>query len=657
GPSCSRNCSSGADQPVIAPILLLGASLAAAALPDPYLWLETGDSARIQKWTAERDAEARAQLAARPGRARLRARLAALAASGAVADFDAAGGRIFTLKLGGAARRPKLYFRDGAADEPGLALDVNALSADGSVTLAWWRPSHDGLLLAYGAALPSGDVELRVRETGSGLDLPDRISRCAEASVAWLPDRTGFYYTRASRQPGAPRSVLLHRIGSDPSRDIPLFQAGSPSDRPEVQASRDGRTLAMTLRREDGLCNVFVADARASEAGLSTAAASGLARCQVRIDAGVVYLLTDDKAPRGRILALRPGRRRWRELIAQGPFVLTDFAPTRAGLLVASLERAEARLRLHDPRSGRALREIPLPGPGSVRLGVEPGAEDALFRHESFVQPPALFRYDLKTARSAAIDSGAGPEAGNFRVERAEISFADARLPLFLVSGRWRKRDAEAPTVLAACGGEFDATPRYEPGLAAWASAGGLWVVPALPGGEELGAAWRQAGRGEGQTRARDALLAAARWLAAEEHTRPGRLALLAGGAAAPAAVAAALSAPELFGTLVLRYPRLDEEPAPYRAALSGRRAPPLLTFSGPCRASPDPGDARRFTAAERAAKADALLLWRPCGGVGDVDLDADLDAESFLFWKLGAEKALEPKSGRPVEKPSPAEY
>src|SRR5579885_3183251 len=129
---------------------------------DPYRWLEDESDPAVQAWV------------------------------GAPVER---GGRLFYTSLRAGQNQAVVRVRSGARDE--VLINPNRLSPDGTIALDWWYPSEDGTLVAYG--LSSGGDELStlyVRQVRSRRDLPDRLERTRAASVAWLPDGSGFYYTR-----------------------------------------------------------------------------------------------------------------------------------------------------------------------------------------------------------------------------------------------------------------------------------------------------------------------------------------------------------------------------------------------------------------------------------------------------------------------------
>ena len=96
----------------------------------------------------------------------------------------------------------------------------------GDASLDWFFPSPHGTRVAYGLSF-GGDEQsvLHVIETESGEVLPDRIPFTSNATVAWLPDESGFA-VNAGTAPDFERVdkvLLVHRLGqTEPSLPEPI---------------------------------------------------------------------------------------------------------------------------------------------------------------------------------------------------------------------------------------------------------------------------------------------------------------------------------------------------------------------------------------------------------------------------------------------------
>ncbi len=95
---------------------------------------------------------------------------------------------------------------------PGARIDPATMAADSAVAIDWFHPSPDGSLVAYG--LSEGGTEnsvLHVLDVATGAVHADLIHNTRAASVAWLPDNTGFWYSvyPPGRRVQPPRSASI----------------------------------------------------------------------------------------------------------------------------------------------------------------------------------------------------------------------------------------------------------------------------------------------------------------------------------------------------------------------------------------------------------------------------------------------------------------
>ncbi|MBI5239465.1 MAG: hypothetical protein HY926_03265 [Elusimicrobia bacterium] len=503
-------------------------------------------------WPASTDTPAAlpgsaAFLAARPGRAALRRAVESALPAAFPEDLAVRGTRLFQLERAGPDRRARITMRPRSLTEPLLVVDESRMGPDAS--LAWWRPSPDGLLLAYGVRDGrTGTVELRLRPAGAGEDLPDRIPRVPDGALAWLPDRTGFYYVRLAAAAPQGAQLLFHTLGMDPSRDVPAASTAAAQGLLDAQVSPDGGLLALSVRRAPGRCETLVLDR--ADPGAAPAPLPAGPQCAGRMlfDGQVLHLLFREAPPRLLSFDLRkPAKPQRRETVLTAPLPARDAVLLRGGLAVLSREAGVSRLQLRG-RDGLATREIAAPGPGSVTaLAADPARGEVFFVWQSLFAPPVLCRYDAGAASTAVLTPGFTRDQERFRLRRVEFAAPDGSLRGLLLASHPRlKRDGANPAVLSALPAAGpDALPAYSPMLVSWLESGGLWAAVEGP----IDAA---------------VLAEAGRWLTAQEYSRPDRIALL--GAAEPGRFAASVWArPD--GTALLRWPpdgRAELGRAPY---------------------------------------------------------------------------------------------
>jgi len=664
-------------------------------IPDPYRWLEDGQDGETRAWTERQNALTESYLAGVPGREKLRRRLDDLLAIGALSVPTPAHGRYFYQRRDGRQNQPVLYVREGVDGEDRVVLDPNALDPGGTTALDWYYPSDDGRLLAYGLSQDGSEQSvLHVLEVERGTNLPDRISRARSADLAWLPDGSGFYYTRYPAPGTVPegeehyhRAVYFHVLGADPTEDALVCQPARKEYWPGVGLSPDGRWLLIGVARTFDQTDLYLGDRRGPAGEVTTpplvAVAEGLAASfEGEVVHGRLFLRTNLEAPTYRLYEVdpeRPERGRWRELVPPRPdAVLEGVRVTGDRLALCYLERASSRLRLAD-LDGGLRREVELPMLGSLfGLGAEWDGRELFFGFSSYTVPPTVYRIDLATGEQTLwrrVEADVDPA----RFEVRQVSFVSrdgTPVTMFLVHPRGLARTGDTPTYLTGYGGfNISMTPAFSRSLLLWLEHGGLVAIPNIRGGGEYGEAWHQGGMLGRKQNSFDDFLAAAEWLIRERYTRPERLAV-AGGSNGGLLMGAVLTQrPELFRAVVVQVPLLDmlryhrfliarlwipeygspDEPgefawlraySPYHHVRAGTAYPSVLLATAESDTRVDPMHARKMAARLQAATSSSrpvLLRLEARAGHGagkplSKVLDELTDIWTFVFSEVGVE-------------------
>jgi prolyl oligopeptidase len=656
-------------------------------IPDPYRWLETGDTEGVRVWTEAQNALTEQYLGGIPGREAIRRRLAQLLTIDSLGAPTPAAGRYFYSRRRGLENQPVLYVREGVHGADRVLLDPNGLDAEGTTALDWYFPSEDGRMLAYGLSLNgSEDSVLQVMDVTTGVVLADRIERTRAAELAWLPDTTGFYYTRYPRDGEVPaeerqyhRAVYFHRLGDDPAGDARVFSPQEKEHWPGVALSPDGRWLIVSVARTFDQTDLYLMDRSAGGPLLAVVRDQPFS-----YDATVVgdrlYVRTNEGAPNYRLFLADPAtptRERWREIVPPCPeAVLDGFLVTRRVLALSYLERATSRLRTTG-LSGGAVREVELPTLGSLfGWGAEPDGDELFYGFSSYIVPPSVYRMalpELEQELWQRVEADIDP--AQFQVRQVEYRSKDATaITMFVVHRRGLVRDGAAPTYLTGYGGfNIPMAPSFSRSLLAWLEQGGVVAVPNLRGGGEYGEEWHKAGMLATKQNTFDDFIAAAEYLIRERYTSPDRLAI-AGGSNGGLLMGAALTQrPELFRAVVIQVPLLDmlryhrfliarlwipeygsaDDPAqfrwlraysPYHRVQDGVAYPAVLLATAESDTRVDPMHARKMAARLQAATASdnpVLLRLEARAGHGAGKpvakvLEELVDTWSFVAHELG---------------------
>jgi prolyl oligopeptidase len=658
---------------------------------DPYGWLERLEDVETQAWLAAQEVATHAVLDAVPGRHWLRATVAGCARHTRLSPPIRAGsdGREFCWQADAGDEKLRFMLRRGPGAPLEPVLDPNTWAGEEALVFA--VPSPDGRLVAFGKAIGGmHDAVIAVLDVQTGRLLADRPRGSDHASVAWLPDGSGFFYT-ACPEPGevpageqAPwNAIYEHRLGSDlPARRI------SAEDQPKqyrcsVEISECGR-FAVLYTWDFVHANVVYLLRLADRALLPVAPAMRSVN-QVQVVDETLLICTDLDAPRGRLcVAPLTAPMQWQTLIPEAEQTLQTVTGVGGRLYAVYSHAASHRVRIH-ALDGTVLRDMTLPALGSVNhndgAGVLSGiagrwrSDEVWVSFESFVQPRSVYRYDYATDRLSPYHvPDSGLDAAAYVTDQVWYPSPDGtQVSMFLVHRGDLPRDGRRPVRLTGYGGfNVSFEPRFTPVNAAWLALGGVLGVAHVRGGGEQGRAWHQAALRTRRQNAFDDYIAAARWLVSAGWTTPARLASRGNSNGGLLVAATAMQASDAFGAVFSRVPVLDmlrfpafsylsaaiveygspDDPvegqylagySPYHNIGADRRYPPMAFVPALNDRSAPPHDPLKMVArlqAEAPHGGPYLLLPLRASGHGGATtlttlIEQDVDELSFCCWAL----------------------
>jgi prolyl oligopeptidase len=545
---------------------------------DPYRWLEEPDSDETRAWVDAQNALTQAWLDEVPARDRIRGRLTGLW------DYERFGvpsreGSHYIYAHNDGLQNQPVILKARDIDAPGaILIDPNSLSEDGTTSVSSLSFSDDGRIVAYAVSTAGSDwLEWRVRDVASATDLEDVVRWSKFSSAAWLPDGSGFFYSRYDAPPPGEalsgvnkhHQVFFHRLGTDQRTDELVY---ARPDQPEwgfnPDVTEDGRFLVIVqwegTHREN---RVFLRDLTKADAPIVPFLdAFDASYTIVGNDGPLFYVLTDRDAGRGRLVAIPTGDADpsgWRTLIpeADGRDVLAHAVMIGDRFLTLWRTDAHEQLRVYG-LGGTFERRIPLPTLGSI-AAVSGRRRDgeAFYAFTSFVYPTTTFRYDPETGESAVFrrpDVAFDP--ADYEVSQLFYDSRDGtRIPMFIVHRTGMARDGRNATLLYGYGGfNISLTPAFSPATVGWLELGGIFAVANIRGGGEYGREWHEAGRRARKQNAFDDFIAAAEYLIRERYTSRERLAIHGASNGGLLVAAAMIQRPDLFAAVVPQVGVLD---------------------------------------------------------------------------------------------------
>ncbi len=662
---------------------------------DPYRWLEQ-ETEQVKAWTDAQNERTEHILEGIAGRAEIQAGIERLMSVG---ELEApvprktpwSAWRYFYLRRQGMDNQPTLIVREGLEGPDRVVVDVNDVAEDGTAAIDWYYPSTDGRYVAYGMSRDGTEEStLYVREVGRDGEVrerDERIARTRHCSLAWKPDGTGFYYTRypargevPEGQEGYHRKVFEHRLGQPSEQDGEVFgQAREMTDSPSVVMSPDGRWLVVVVYQGWAKAELYVRDLRRPGSGFSAVAVGKEAIYTPIATNDAIFVLTNDGAPRGRLIRvdpLRPAREHWEEIIPEGQHALEDVTLV-GGQLIAAYQKDASSWLLRFDIKGKLLGEIGLPVLGTAGVRGAQDGHEAFVAFTSFAVSAEILRVSLRGEVKQTVwqrmDSPL--RADDVLVDQFFATSKDGtRVPYFVVRKTGVALDGTAAAVLAAYGGfNLSMLPQFLRGAGVLVEAGGVFVQASLRGGGEYGEDWHRAGMLANKQNVFDDMIAVTEDVVRRKVAAPHRLAISGGSNGGLLVGAMVVQRPDLFRAAVARVPLMDmlryqhfliaklwvaeygasDDPdlfpvlraySPYHNVKEGTAYPATLITAAEGDSRVHPFHARKMTAAlQYATASDEPILARIESKAGHgagkpvtKRVQEYTDVYAFLMWKLG---------------------
>jgi prolyl oligopeptidase len=477
----------------------------AAALADPFLWLEPPEDHAARAWAKARTAEAVAALGTDPRFPAFRRAALETLGTGEAPDFPVLRGEA-VYRFSQSIENPRGLWQVTdtgryASRTPAwrTLIDLDALAkAEGQ---DWRWQGSTCLGPAYRRCLvrltPGGDRSVwREFDVASGTFVEGGFHFGPDlADLAWADQDTVLLAaasgTKERAATGYPRAVRLWTRRTDPFMAAPVIQGDTVSGVNVASFLSEARKFLIVTA---------VTEAHSSQTYLLRDGAAVL----LPVDGGADFqTVTGPHA----IFALR---RAWPPYPA-GALIALDLAAFEAS--------GDVRVTLVAEPSGREAFEGVVPFAGSGR---------AVFSTEGFLTPPAL--YWSEDAGVGLSLTGQGPalfQAGGLAVSSFEARSADGTpVPYFLVVPDGA--NGPIPLILSAYGGfGVSSVPVYDPVLGRlWLARGGAYVLAQVRGGGEFGPSWHADGTGPFGARTMEDLEAVARDLIRQGVTTHEKLGL-----------------------------------------------------------------------------------------------------------------------------------
>ena len=528
---------------------------------DPYRWLEEEKSEEVSAWVESQNTLARPYLAELPSRERYKERLTALWDYEKYSTPYMVNGKLFYSYNDGLQNQYVLYMADGVNGEPEVLIDPNTLSEDGTVSMASTELSPKASFLAY--MLSDGGTDwktIHVRDTSKKSDLTDTIKGIKFSNIAWLPDESGFFYSRYPQNEAGKYddsqtvSIYFHAIGTAQSEDKKVFAFDNkPTWNPYPSVVQDGKTLLISVFEGYQANGVYAKSLVNDNSELVPVFDKWDGRYDlIGEHDDELFFTSTANAPTGKVIKVDfdGGVKATETVIESTSDTLSSVSLLGEKLFAQYLKDVKGQVSVFD-LNGEKIDEIAFNDIGSVSgFDGSKNADTTFYKLTGFTNPGQVFAYDVKSGESSlfkSIDTGVNYD--DFETKQIFYTSKDGtKVPMFIVHKKGLKLDGNNKTLLYGYGGfNISLLPRYSVSRMVWVEQGNVLAIANLRGGGEYGQQWHKAGTKLDKQNVFDDFIAAGEYLVESGYTTPEKMGIQGGSNGGLLVGATLTQRPDLF--------------------------------------------------------------------------------------------------------------
>lgn len=655
-------------------------------ITDPYRWLENGENTDVQKWTKIQNNLAKRTLSKFSIPSKYRKELEKVFNVTTFGLPRKCSESYFWNEKKGNENQAVLYYKKGITGKPIELVNPNKLDKSGLTSLDYWNVSKTGRYIAYGLS-KSGDENstLFIYDVNSKRILREIIPNCRYANPRWLPDESGFFYTKHPDPGTVPKGeeayhqrVLFHKVGTKPKNDNVIFGQGRKmEDTYMVVISQDGDYLFIDAYSDWTKSEVYMLELKT---GKVTTLVEGLKyRFHPSTIRDKVFLFTNYKANNFRVLIanldhLPKKIDDWEEFITEERDVLQFIGTSADRFFAGYLKNACSVVKIYNLK-GKYLNNLDIP-PISTLGSISANRDDKEYFYgvSNFFCGNQTFRYNPRTNTfSEYRKSDLALYESDYKASQVWYKSKDGtKVPMFLFHKRSVKLNSKNPTILYGYGGfSHTSTPGF---LSIWVpflKRGGVFAIANIRGGAEFGEKWHKEGMLNRKMNTFDDFNSAAKKLIQLKLTNKNKLASFGGSNGGLLVAACMIMRPDLYKAVICRVPLLDMirfpyflmakrwvyeygDPdkkedfesiikwSPYHNVKKGKKYPSILFAIANKDTRVDPFHSRKMTALMQHKKKDNIVLLRTemesghgPGKSKQKMIEEQADILAFLEWQI----------------------
>lgn len=675
---------------------------------DPYRYMEDLSNPEVINWMKANTKYAESVLNSIPGKSEMikkmeemDSRTASRISNLNITDNDL----YYYLKTRPEDQTGKLYFRKGYEGEEVLLLDPDKYKNDSGKTYTISSVNPDRLGNKVGVILaPDGSENgelLVLDQTGEQIGEPLELVE----GMSWTANENSFYYLKLNspdisdmeRQMNL--KVYEHKIGMAQAEDKEVF---SSAKNPELKIKPEEIPILMYDKEMDKNFGIIVTVDRAIKLYVNDKNMSGeweqLTTPEdkvkdFRTSENEIYYLTYNNAPNFKITKASKGDLAFSnsKIAIPEPEIgpIDNFSLTQDGLFYTVKSNGVETKFFYNAYNNDVAQEIKLPKTaGSASISSKgPDHDDIWVTITGWTTPGKRYKYVAESNEfiNQPMSSEAEyPELEDLVVKEVMVKSHDGvMVPVSILHNKNIKLDGSNITTMYSYGSYgISSGPFFSPLLLIHTLYGGVFVVPHVRGGGELGDKWHRAGQKINKPNTWKDAIATAEYLIEKGYTKPEKLSFFGGSAGGILVGRAVTERPDLFSAVsplvgAMNTVRMEESPngpvnAPefgtvkdpeefkallemdsYHHVKEGTDYPAMLVTSGMNDPRVIAWEPAKFAAKAQVANTsdDPILLLTDFDsghGLGDTkaeNFEKYANIFSFFYWQAGHPEFQPPKN------------
>ncbi len=532
---------------------------------DPYRWLENSKDPKVVKWTEAQNEFTTKHIFSYSQTNEFYKILKKLWKYDKMLTPVKRGNLVFYRFKKGLQNQPNLFVKENGKER--LLIDLNKIDKEGTTAMDWWYVSPKGKYIAYGLSKNGSEQSvLHIMDVTTQKEIDSPISGCRYASVGWLPDESGFFYTKKvdgndPKQIDMAQTIRFHKIGDAPKNDKIIAKSTIKEAILVSTLGNNGKWLLIfEYKGSSGKARVTLYDVENQKEKVVADNFNNIYEGEIYNDN--IYLKTaKDNALNWKIVKVNCDTLEWSDFVAEDKNdVIDSYAITKDNLVVSYMHDVASMIKIFNFKTGEA-KEIKLPVLGSVHsLSGNPDSDDFFISFSSYGFPPAIFHYTPQNGLEKYWQAKIPAKTDNIITKQVFYKSKDGtKIPMFIVYKKGIKLNGKNHTMIKGYGGFNVVYPLYFSSTnLAWLETGGILAIANIRGGGEYGEKWHRAGMLDKKQNCFDDFAGALKYLIENKYTNPSKIAIWGGSNGGLLTGAMVTQYPKLFKVALVAVPLLD---------------------------------------------------------------------------------------------------